>query len=57
VLDVWRPWAPDVTGRAIDAKHFLAEDRPEETASALLEFLAHDAGGTGPGRTRSETPA
>jgi haloacetate dehalogenase len=40
VLAVWRPWAPDVRGRAVDAGHFLAEDRPEETASELLGFLA-----------------
>ena len=40
VLDVWRPWAPDVRGRGIDASHFLAEDRPEETAQELLTFLA-----------------
>jgi haloacetate dehalogenase len=40
VLAVWRPWAGDVRGRAIDARHFLAEDRPEETADELLRFLA-----------------
>jgi haloacetate dehalogenase len=40
VLEVWRPWAPDVRGEALDATHFLAEDRPEETASRLLTFLA-----------------
>lgn len=40
VLEVWRPWAPDIRGRALDASHFLAEDRPEETASELLAFLA-----------------
>jgi len=40
VLDVWRAWAPDVRGRGIDATHFLAEDRPEETAQELLAFLA-----------------
>jgi haloacetate dehalogenase len=39
VLDVWRPWAPDVDGGPIDAAHFLAEDRPEETAAKLLAFL------------------
>jgi haloacetate dehalogenase len=39
VLEVWRPWAPDVRGRAIDATHFIAEDRPEETAAELLAFL------------------
>jgi haloacetate dehalogenase len=40
VLEVWRPWAPDVRGEAIDARHFLAEDRPEDTAAQLLGFLA-----------------
>jgi haloacetate dehalogenase len=40
VLDVWRPWAPDVRGTALDATHFMAEDRPEQTATELLTFLA-----------------
>lgn len=40
VLDVWRPWAPDLRGQALDATHFVPEDRPQETADALLEFLA-----------------
>jgi haloacetate dehalogenase len=40
VLEVWRPWAPDVRVKALDASHFLAEDRPEETAAELLAFLA-----------------
>jgi haloacetate dehalogenase len=40
VLDVWRPWAGDVRGAGIDAKHFLAEDSPEETAYQLLAFLS-----------------
>jgi haloacetate dehalogenase len=39
-LEVWRPWAPDVRGAPLDASHFLAEDRPEETAAQLLAFLA-----------------
>ena len=30
----------DVRGTAIDAKHFLAEDSPEETAYQLLAFLS-----------------
>ncbi|MBE2315689.1 alpha/beta hydrolase [Solirubrobacter sp. CPCC 204708] len=38
-LDVWRPWAADVRGAAVDASHFMAEDRPEETAGHLLAFL------------------
>jgi haloacetate dehalogenase len=40
VVEVWRPWAPDVRGEAIDATHFMAEERPEETARALGAFLA-----------------
>ena len=39
VLGVWRPWAPDVRGAAIDGTHFFPEDCPEETAAALLSFL------------------
>jgi haloacetate dehalogenase len=40
VLTVWRPWAPGVTGRGVEASHFLAEDRPHEVAAALIAFLA-----------------
>lgn len=40
VLDVWRPWAGDLRGTGVDAKHFLAEDNPDETASQLLAFLS-----------------
>ena len=40
VVEVWSAWASDVRGEALDAKHFLAEDRPEETAHRLLSFLA-----------------
>jgi haloacetate dehalogenase len=39
-LEIWRRWAPDVRGGAIDAGHFLPEEAPEETAEALAEFLA-----------------
>ncbi|HWE08065.1 MAG TPA: alpha/beta hydrolase [Solirubrobacteraceae bacterium] len=39
VLEVWRPWAPHVTGRGIDASHFLAEDEPDEVARELVAFL------------------
>jgi haloacetate dehalogenase len=38
-LTVWRDWATDVAGQAIDAGHYLAEERPAETLAALLEFL------------------
>ncbi len=38
-LEVWRPWAPDVRGTAVDASHFMAEDRPEEVAGELRGFF------------------
>jgi haloacetate dehalogenase len=38
-LDVWRAWAPDVRGEAMDAGHFLPEEAPVETARLLGEFL------------------
>lgn len=40
VLDVWRPWAEHVTGRGLDATHFLVEDQPEEVATELLTLLS-----------------
>jgi haloacetate dehalogenase len=39
VLGIWRQAARDVTGHALDCGHFLAEERPEQTAAALLDFL------------------
>ena len=41
VLDVWRPWAPDVTGRGLDATHFLVEDSPETIASRRCSPVHH----------------
>jgi haloacetate dehalogenase len=40
VLAIWGRWAADVRGRAIDASHFLAEDRPQEVADEFAEFFA-----------------
>jgi haloacetate dehalogenase len=39
----WLEWADDVRGRALPAGHFLAEERPDETAAELLGFLAEGA--------------
>jgi haloacetate dehalogenase len=39
VLEVWRPWAPHVGGWAVDASHFLVEDRPDDVAGELAEFF------------------
>jgi haloacetate dehalogenase len=45
VLEVWRPWADRITGRAVDTTHFVVEDRPEEVAGELSAFFAEHAGG------------
>lgn len=40
VLAVWREWADDVRGRALDCGHFLAEEAPDETYTELSAFFA-----------------
>jgi haloacetate dehalogenase len=37
-LEVWRAWADDVTGSAIDGGHFLVEEQPAATLAALRAF-------------------
>jgi haloacetate dehalogenase len=37
---VWRERAPHFTGKAFDCGHFLAEERPQETAETLRRFLS-----------------
>jgi haloacetate dehalogenase len=39
VLSIWRREADAVQGRALDCGHFLAEERPAETAIELTRFL------------------
>jgi len=40
VLAIWRDWADDVRGRALDCGHYLAEEAPDETYSELRAFFA-----------------
>jgi len=40
VMNLWREKAANVTGRSLPAGHFLPEEVPEETLSALLDFLS-----------------
>ncbi len=40
VLAIWREWADDVRGRALDCGHFLAEEAPDETYAELAAFFA-----------------
>lgn len=39
VLDVWRGWAEEVDGRALECGHYIPEEVPEETYAALHAFL------------------
>ena len=44
-LELWRPYAPAVTGRAVGgASHFLVEDEPGEVAADLAGFLGARSG-------------
>ncbi|WP_175561262.1 alpha/beta fold hydrolase [Geodermatophilus obscurus] len=47
-LAIWREWADDVTGRVIDCGHFMVEERPHETLSAIQDFHAGHRSPTGP---------
>lgn len=39
VLETWERWCTEISGRPIDAGHFLVEEAPDDTAAALLEFF------------------
>jgi haloacetate dehalogenase len=52
VLGIWQDWADDVSGLALDCGHYLAEEAPEETSSALLRFFT----GSGPQRPAASSP-
>lgn len=38
-MTVWENWADDIRGFPLECGHFLAEEKPEETARALLAFF------------------
>lgn len=38
-LTVWRDWAKEVSGKPVDSGHFLAEENPDATAAALIDFF------------------
>jgi haloacetate dehalogenase len=38
-LGILRPWAPNVTGRAVRGGHFFPEQNPDETLAALRELM------------------
>jgi haloacetate dehalogenase len=39
-LAIWRDWANDVRGRALDSGHYLPEEAPDETYAELRAFFA-----------------
>jgi haloacetate dehalogenase len=39
VLEVWRDWADDLRGEALDCGHFIPEEKPLETVRALRRFF------------------
>lgn len=39
VLAIWRDWADNVEGRALDCGHYLPEEAPDETYAALRKFF------------------
>ena len=39
MLAIWRDWAHDVRGRAIDCGHYLPEERPAEVAEEFERFF------------------
>jgi haloacetate dehalogenase len=39
-LEVWRPWAVDLSGSPIESGHHMAEEAPETLSAELLAFLA-----------------
>ena len=48
-LEVWRAYADDVRGRAVDAGHFLVDERPAEVAHLLREFVHSRSADARPG--------
>jgi len=38
-LAIWRDWAPGVRGHGIDSGHHMAEEAPDDLATALTEFF------------------
>jgi haloacetate dehalogenase len=38
-MDVWRGWASDLRGWAIDSGHHMAEENPRAVADSLINFL------------------
>ncbi len=42
ILEIWSSWAENVSGHGLDCGHFLPEENPQETATALASFFSGD---------------
>jgi len=40
VLEVWRPWAADLTRRSLESDHHMAEDAPNVLAAMIVTHIA-----------------
>jgi haloacetate dehalogenase len=38
-IEVWKTYASNVRGQALDAGHYVVEERPHETLAELRRFL------------------
>jgi haloacetate dehalogenase len=39
-VTIWRAWADDVRGAAVDCGHHMSEEAPDQLAQLLADFLA-----------------
>jgi haloacetate dehalogenase len=44
IAAIWHAWATDIRSATIDCGHHVAEEKPEELATLLLDFLGTDPG-------------
>ena len=40
VVGIWREWAAEVRGQALECGHYLPEEAPDETCAELRAFFA-----------------
>ena len=41
-VGVWKEWAENVRGQALEAGHFFPEELPDETIAALMQFFSEE---------------
>ena len=38
-IEVWKNWADNVSGEALECGHFLPEEKPKETYQYIIDFF------------------